>query len=204
MTPAAIPAPLTDPRDAAAAAARFAAAATPDVRYAVLDTPAGRLIAATTARGLVRLAYEDWNGGVDAVVATLAERLSPRILEQPAALDRVARELDEYFTGERTTFDLPIDWSLVTPFGRRVLGAARRIPYGEVATYAAVAAGAGSPGGSRAAGNALGANPIPIVIPCHRVVRSGGALGGYTGGLQRKELLLGVEHRARGQERGGR
>lgn len=193
MTPAAIPSPRTDPRDAAAAAARFAAAATPDVRYAVLDTPAGHVIAATTVRGLVRLAYEDWNGGVDAVVEALAERLSPRILEQPAALDHVARELDEYFAGDRRAFDLPIDWSLVTPFGRRVLRATARIPYGDVATYADVAAGAGSPGGSRAAGNALGANPIPIVIPCHRVVRSGGALGGYTGGLERKELLLGVE-----------
>ena len=193
MTPAAIPSPRTDPRDAAAAAARFAAGATPDVRYAVLDTPAGHVIAATTVRGLVRLAYEDWNGGVDAVVEVLAERLSPRILEQPAALDHVARELDEYFAGDRRAFDLPIDWSLVTPFGRRVLRATARIPYGDVATYADVAAGAGSPGGSRAAGNALGANPIPIVIPCHRVVRSGGALGGYTGGLERKELLLGVE-----------
>ena len=193
MTPAAIPSPRTDPRDAAAAAARFAAAATPDVRYAVLDTPAGHVIAATTVRGLVRLAYEDWNGGVDAVVEVLAERLSPRILEQPAALDHVARELDEYFAGDRRAFDLPIDWSLVTPFGRRVLRATARIPSGDVATYADVAAGAGSPGGSRAAGNALGANPIPIVIPCHRVVRSGGALGGYTGGLERKELLLGVE-----------
>lgn len=193
MTPAAIPSPRTDPRDAAAAAARFAAAATPDVRYAVLDTPAGHVIAATTVRGLVRLAYEDWNGGVDAVVEVLAERLSPRILEQPAALDHVARELDEYFAGDRRAFDLPIDWSLVTPFGRRVLRATARIPYGDVATYADVAAGAGSPGGSRAAGNALSANPIPIVIPCHRVVRSGGALGGYTGGLERKELLLGVE-----------
>ena len=191
MTRAPIPAPATDPRDAAAAAARFAAAASPDVRYAVLDTPAGRIVGATTTRGLVRLAYEDWNGGVDAVVEALAERLSPRILEQPAALDDVARELDEYFAGRRTDFDLPIDWALVTPFARRVLGATARIPYGEVATYGEVAAGAGSPGGSRAAGNALGSNPMPIVIPCHRVVRSGGALGGYTGGVARKELLLG-------------
>lgn len=193
MTPAPLPVPQTDPRDAAAAAARFAAAATPDVRYAVLDTPAGRIVGAATARGLVRLAYEDWNGGVDAIVETLAERLSPRILEQPAALDPVARELEEYFAGRRTAFDLPIDWTLVTPFARRVLAATARIPYGEVATYGDVAAGAGSPGGSRAAGNALGSNPVPIVIPCHRVVRRGGALGGYTGGVARKELLLGLE-----------
>jgi methylated-DNA-[protein]-cysteine S-methyltransferase len=193
MTHAPIPAPATDPRDAAAAAARFAASAAPDVRYAILDTPAGRIVGAMTARGLVRLAYEDLGGGVDTVVEGLAERLSPRILEQPAALDLVARELDEYFAGGRTTFDLPIDWALVTPFARRVLGATARIPYGAVATYGQVAADAGSPGGSRAAGNALGSNPVPIVIPCHRVVRSGGALGGYTGGVARKELLLGIE-----------
>ena len=193
MTPAPLPVPQTDPRDAAAAAARFAAAATPDVRYAILDTPAGRIVGAATARGLVRLAYEDWNGGVDAILETLTERLSPRILEQPAALDPVARELEEYFAGRRTAFDLPIDWALVTPFARRILAATARIPYGAVATYGDVAAGAGSPGGSRAAGNALGSNPVPIVIPCHRVVRSGGALGGYTGGVARKELLLGIE-----------
>ena len=197
MTPATLAAPRTDPHEAAAAAARFAAAAAPDVRYAVLDTPAGRVVGAVTERGLVRLAYEDWNGGEDAVVARLAERLSPRILRQPPALDRVARELDEYFAGRRTSFDLPIDWALVTPFARRVLRATARIPYGAVATYGEVAAGAGSPGGSRAAGNALGSNPVPIVVPCHRVVRSGGALGGYTGGIERKELLLGLERTVR-------
>ena len=190
--------PRIDPSDAAAAAARFAASAPADVRYAVLDTPAGRVVAATTARGLVRLAYEDWNDGVDRIVETLAGSLSPRILEQPAALDVVARELDEYFTGRRRTFDLPLDWSLCTPFARRVLGATRRIPYGRVATYGEIAARAGSPGGSRAAGNALGSNPMPIVVPCHRVVRTGGALRGYTGGVERKELLLGLEHAATG------
>lgn len=189
-------APRIDPSDAAAAAARFGATAPADVRYAVLDTPAGRVVAATTARGLVRLAYEDWNDGVDAVVEALAAGLSPRILEQPAALDAVARELDEYFAGRRRAFDLALDWSLCTPFARRVLGATRRIPYGQVATYGQVAERAGSPGGSRAAGNALGSNPMPIVVPCHRVVRTGGALGGYTGGVERKELLLGLEHAA--------
>lgn len=193
MTPTTIPAPLADPADAAAAAARFAASAPADVSYALLDTPVGRLVAAATPRGLVRLAYEDRNGGVGQIVQSLAERLSPRILEQPAALDPVARELEQYFAGRRTAFDLRLDWSLATPFARRVLGTARRIPYGGVATYAQVAASAGSPGGSRAAGNALGSNPMPIVVPCHRVVRTGGALGGYTGGLERKELLLGIE-----------
>lgn len=193
MTHAALPVPDADPREAAAAAARFAAAATPDVRYAVIDTPAGRLVAAGTAGGLVRLAYEDWGGGVDAILESLAARVSPSILEQRAALDPVARELDEYFAGARRRFDLPIDWRLVTPFARRVLRAAVAIPYGSVETYAQVAATAGSPGGSRAAGNALGSNPFPIVVPCHRVVRSGGGLGGYTGGLHRKELLLALE-----------
>jgi methylated-DNA-[protein]-cysteine S-methyltransferase len=192
----ALAAPRIDPADAAAAALRFGAAAPADLRYAVLDTPAGRVVAAATTRGLVRLAYEDWNGGVDRIVEALAASISPRILEQPAALDAVARELDEYFAGRRRTFDLPLDWSLCTPFARRVLGATRRIPYGQVATYGEVAERAGSPGGSRAAGNALGSNPMPIVVPCHRVVRTGGALGGYTGGVERKELLLGLEHAA--------
>jgi methylated-DNA-[protein]-cysteine S-methyltransferase len=194
----ALPAPRIDPSDAAAAAARFGAGAPADVRYAVIDTPAGRVVAAATARGLVRLAYEDWNDGVDRIVEALALSLSPRILEQPAALDAVARELDEYFAGRRRAFDLALDWSLCTPFARRVLRATLRIPYGQVATYGAVAERAGSPGGSRAAGNALGSNPMPIVVPCHRVVRAGGALGGYTGGVERKELLLGLEHAAIG------
>jgi methylated-DNA-[protein]-cysteine S-methyltransferase len=188
-----LPAPPTDPADARAAAARFAAHAPADVRYAVLETPVGRLVAARTDRGLVRLAYDDLNGGVDAILERLAARVSPRILEQPAALDPVARELDEYFAGRRTTFDLPLDWALAGPFARRVLGAAIRIPYGQVATYAEMAGRAGSPGGSRAAGNALGSNPIPIIVPCHRVVRTGGGLGGYTGGLDRKKRLLAIE-----------
>ena len=126
----------------------------------------------------------------------LAARLSPRILERQADLDTLRRELDEYFAGARRAFDLPIDWSLAPGFGRRVLRATARIPYGERATYGEVATLAGSPGGARATGNALGANPIPIVVPCHRVVRSGGALGGYTGGIDRKLLLLGVEDAA--------
>jgi methylated-DNA-[protein]-cysteine S-methyltransferase len=191
--PTPLPAPATDPRDARAAAARFAAAAPADVRDAVLESPVGVLVAATTERGLVRLAYDDLNGGVDAILASLAARLSPRILEGRPALDPVARELDEDFAGRRTAFDLPLDWALAGPFARRVLGAALQIPYGQVATYAEMAGAAGSPGGSRAAGNALGSNPIPIIVPCHRVVRTGGGLGGYTGGLDRKERLLAIE-----------
>jgi methylated-DNA-[protein]-cysteine S-methyltransferase len=187
---------LTPPEDSGAAlraATRFAATAHADVRIGELDTPAGRVLAAMTDRGLVRLAYLDTHGGADAVVDDLAARLSPRILERPDAFGELSRELEQYFTGSRRAFDLAIDWSLVPGFGRRVLRATARIPYGEVATYGEVAALAGSPGGARATGNALGANPIPIVVPCHRVVRAGGALGGYTGGVERKELLLGVE-----------
>lgn len=185
--------PAPDSDAARAAAERFAAAAPADVRYAVLETAIGTIVAASTERGLARLAYDDLNGGVDAILDSLARRLSPRILEGRAALDPVARELDEYFAGRRRAFDLPLDLALMGGFGRRVLQAASAIPYGQVATYREVAERAGNPGASRAAGNALGANPIPVVIPCHRVVRSGGGLGGYTGGLQRKQHLLAIE-----------
>lgn len=185
--------PAPDPEAVARAAVRFAAHAPADVRYARLDTPVGGVVAATTARGLVRLDYEDRFGGLDAVLGDIASGLSPRVLQGGPALDRVARELDEYFAGRRRAFDLAIDWALVPPFGRRVLRATARIPYGELATYGEVAARAGSPGAARAAGSALGRNPIPIVVPCHRVVRAGGALGGYTGGLERKRILLAVE-----------
>jgi methylated-DNA-[protein]-cysteine S-methyltransferase len=179
---------------AAEAAARFAAGAPADVHYALIDTPVGRMVAASTARGLARLAYEDFNGGLDVVLDQLAARLSPRVLEAPARLDDVRRELEEYFEGRRTVFDLPLDLALVRgDFGRRVLLAATRIPFGQVQTYRDVATRAGSAGAVRAAGNALGANPVPIVVPCHRVLRTGGGLGGYTGGLHRKERLLRTE-----------
>jgi methylated-DNA-[protein]-cysteine S-methyltransferase len=179
---------------AAEAAARFAAVAPADVHYALVDTPVGRVVAARTEHGLARLAYEDFNGGLDQVLEQLADRLSPRILESPAKFDDVRRELDEYFAGKRTAFDLPLDLSSVrAPFGRRLLEACARIPFGEVSSYREMATAAGSPKAVRAAGNALGANPIPIVVPCHRVLRTGGGLGGYTGGLERKETLLKLE-----------
>lgn len=187
-----LPAPST--AGAAEAAARFAASAPADVAYALVDSPVGTLVAARTERGLARLAYEDENGGRDAVLEALAERLSPRILERPAHLDDLRRQLEEYFAGRRTSFELPLDLSLVRgPFGRRVLEACARIPFGEVSSYRAMATTAGSAGAVRAAGNALGANPVPIVVPCHRVLRSGGGLGGYTGGLERKQHLLRIE-----------
>lgn len=194
MTRAPLTPPPPDREAAAAAAARFARTAPADVRFAELDTPLGRLLAATTDTGLVAISYEDGEGGREQILDRLAARLSPRILERRADLDPLARELEQYFAGARHAFDLPLDWSLARgTFARRVLRAARRIPYGAVDTYAHLAAAAGNPRGSRAAGNALGANPLPIIVPCHRVVRTGGGLGGYTGGLDRKRRLLAIE-----------
>ena len=179
---------------AAEAAARFAALAPADVFYSEIDTPVGRLVAARTQRGLARLAYEDFNGGLDLVLDQLADRLSPRILENPAKLDDVRRELDEYFEHRRTAFDLPLDFSYVRgPFGRKILQACATIPFGATSSYREMATKAGSAAAVRAAGNALGANPIPIVVPCHRVLRTGGDLGGYTGGIERKLKLLAIE-----------
>lgn len=193
MTEDSLAPPAVDAEAAAAAAARFAATAPADVSYAVVDSPLGTLVLAGTGRGLVRIAYEDCNGGVERVLDALAERVSPRILEAPGRLDAVRRELEEYFAGRRTEFDLPLDWSLTARFGRAILAATARIPFGHVSSYGAVAAEAGSPRASRAAGRALGANPIPIVVPCHRVVGAGGRLTGYAGGLHRKEALLALE-----------
>jgi methylated-DNA-[protein]-cysteine S-methyltransferase len=166
-----------------------AAAGLIDVAYTTLDSPVGTLVLAATPRGLVRVTY----GGLDAVLDELAREVSPRVLCAPRKLDQPRRELDEYFAGRRRRFETPLDWSLTRGFGRRVLEATSRIPYGSVSTYGVVAREAGSPRGSRAAGNALGSNPLPIVVPCHRVLRSGGALGGYTGGVDRKRTLLAVE-----------
>ena len=162
-----------------------------DVAYAQADSPLGPLTVAVTDRGLVRVAYPD--RPLDTVLGDLAERVSPRILEAPERLDPIRRELDEYFGGRRSAFATPIDWALTRGFFRRVLEATARIPFGESRTYAEVASAAGSPRAVRAAGNGLGSNPIPIVVPCHRVLRSGGALGGYTGGTERKRFLLGLE-----------
>jgi methylated-DNA-[protein]-cysteine S-methyltransferase len=171
--------------------ARVAAEGLADVSYATADSPFGTLLLAATRRGLVRVAFPEED--VDTVLERLALRISPRIVETPAPLDLARRELDEYFTGRRHEFELALDWTLVGPFGRRVLGVTAEIPYGGVLSYAEVAADAGSPRGSRAAGNALGSNPMPIVVPCHRVLRTGGALGGYGGGVERKRWLLELE-----------
>ncbi len=171
---------------------RALAAGALDVAYATLDSPLGTLLVASTDRGLVRISYLEIDG-LDPVLEELAIKISPRVLAAPRRLDETRRELEEYFSRARRGFDLPIDWSLAHGFGRRVLEATFRIPYGEVSTYKEIAVAAGSPRGHRAAGNALGANPIPIVVPCHRVLRTGGALGGYTGDVKRKRQLLRME-----------
>jgi methylated-DNA-[protein]-cysteine S-methyltransferase len=163
-----------------------------DVAYATVDSPLGPLVVASTPRGLVRLAYAG-SRGEDEVVEDLAAKLSPRVLEAPERLDEVRRELEEYFEGRRDEFELPIDWSLTHGFTSKVLRQTARIGFGKTSTYAEIANRAGSPRAVRAAGNALGANPIPVVVPCHRVLRTGGALGGYTGGVERKEFLLRLE-----------
>jgi methylated-DNA-[protein]-cysteine S-methyltransferase len=170
---------------------RAAAGGLVDVAYAEAESPFGTLLVATTPRGLVRLAYPDEPR--DDVLDELARKVSPRLLETPDRLAEVRRQLDEYFEGHRTGFDLEVDWALSQGFVQRVLRATARIPYGEVATYRVVAGQAGNVRAFRAAGNALGDNRLPIVVPCHRVVRTDGSLGGYTGGLERKEFLLKLE-----------
>jgi len=162
-----------------------------DVAYGSYDSPLGSLTVMVTRRGLVRLSYP--GEGIAGQLDELAERVSPRILQAPERTDAVRRQLDEYFEGERRTFEVPIDWRLVRGFAGEVLRATARIPFGSVSSYREVAAEAGSPKAYRAAGNALGSNPIPIVVPCHRVLHAGGGLGGYTGGLDRKRFLLTLE-----------
>jgi methylated-DNA-[protein]-cysteine S-methyltransferase len=163
-----------------------------DVAYATLESPVGELLLAATEAGLVQVAYVD-AAQMDGLLARLADRISPRVLSAPRRLDEPRRELDEYFTGRRRSFEVALDGRLMSAFARRVMTAAAAIPYGAVSSYAQVAAQAGSPHGARAAGNALGSNPLPIILPCHRVLRSGGDLGGYTGGLDRKRTLLAIE-----------
>lgn len=160
-----------------------------EVAYEVADSPLGPLLVAVTGRGLVRLSYGDEAD----VLEELAEDLSPRILRLPGRTDEVRRELDQYFEGRRRRFEVPVDWALTRGFTRSVLRAAAGIPFGRLSSYREVASRAGSERAYRAAGNALGSNPIPIVVPCHRVVHAGGGLGGYTGGLERKEFLLRLE-----------
>ena len=175
----------------AALARRAADAGLLDVAYGVADSPLGPLTVFVTPRGVARISYA--LEAVEEQREEAAARLSPRILAAPERTDAARRQLDEYFAGRRRGFDLPIDWRLVRGFAGDVLRATARIPFGAVSSYRAVATEAGSPNADRAAGNALGSNPIPIVVPCHRVLHTGGRLGGYTGGLERKRYLLSLE-----------
>lgn len=162
-----------------------------DVAYRTLDTPVGPLLLAATERGLVRVAYavEDH----DAVLASLAARVSPRVLAAPRRLDAVSGQLAEYFAGRRRSFDVPLDLRLAGGFRRAVLERLGEIHYGRTRSYAQVAAAAGSPRAVRAVGTACATNPLPVVLPCHRVVRSDGSLGGYLGGPEVKRALLELE-----------
>ncbi len=162
-----------------------------DVAYRTVDSPVGPLLLAATEAGLVRVAYA--SEGQDAVLQALADRISPRILNAPARLDAPARELDEYFTGRRRDFDLPLDWRLSAGFRRAVLSHLTEIGYGQTASYAAVAALAGNPRAVRAAATACATNPLPVVVPCHRVIYSDGRIGNYLGGPEVKRALLALE-----------
>jgi methylated-DNA-[protein]-cysteine S-methyltransferase len=162
-----------------------------DVAYRTLDTPVGRLLLAATGQGLVKVAFSVQDH--DAVLRQLADRVSPRILNAPGRLDETSRQLDEYFTGQRTRFELPLDWRLSKGFRREVLTHLRDIGYGRTESYAEVAAAAGSPRAVRAVGTACATNPLPLVVPCHRVVRSDGSAGGYAGGPDAKLTLLALE-----------
>ena len=162
-----------------------------DVAYRTVDTPVGTLLLAATTAGLVRVAYDV--EGHDAVLAGLADRISPRVLRAPARLDTVARQIDEYFAKRRTVFEVPVDLRLAEGFRRNVIEHLREIGYGRRESYATVAAAIGNPRAVRAVGTACAHNPLPVVIPCHRVIRSDGSTGQYVGGPLAKSTLLDLE-----------
>ncbi|MGK3207219.1 methylated-DNA--[protein]-cysteine S-methyltransferase [Amycolatopsis sp. MEPSY49] len=162
-----------------------------DVAYDTVDSPVGPLLLAATEEGLVKVAFDRQDH--DAVLAALAEAISPRILRAPARLAAVARQLEEYFTGRRRTFDVPLDFRLARGFRLSVLEHLPEIDYGHTESYAQVAAAAGSPRAVRAVGTACALNPLPVVVPCHRVVRSDGSYGQYAGGEEAKRTLLTLE-----------
>jgi methylated-DNA-[protein]-cysteine S-methyltransferase len=164
-----------------------------DVAYRTVDTPVGPLLLAATDQGLVRVAYTAVQAE-DAVLQSLADRVSPRVLHAPGRLDPVTRQLADYFAGRRRRFDVPLDWRLATGFRATVLHhLATDVDYGHTASYAVLAALAGNPKAVRAVGTACATNPLPVVVPCHRVVRSDGAIGNYAGGVEAKRTLLGLE-----------
>ena len=162
-----------------------------DIAFARVGSPFGELLIASTAKGVVQVSLTGYDQ--NQTLEELAAHVSPRIFESPKRLDPVRRQLDEYFAGKRKDFDVPLDWQLSKGFALRVLKATARIPYGKVSTYRQMAEKAGNVRATRAAGNALGGNAIPIIVPCHRVLRTGGGLGGYGGGLPMKEALLKME-----------
>ena len=165
-----------------------------DVAYRIVDSPIGPLLVAASPAGLVRIAFE--REGHDAVLDQLAGQISPRIMRMPARTDDVARQLDEYFAGRRHEFDLPLDLQLVSGFRRTVISHLPDIAYGSTASYKAVAAMAGNPTAVRAVGSACSHNPVPVVVPCHRVVRSDGSIGNYLGGVDAKATLIALESAA--------
>lgn len=175
--------------------ARLAAAAQRDgildVAYRTIDSPVGPLLLAATEAGLVRVAYASEDH--DAVLQALADRISPRVLNAPARLEAAAGELDEYFAGRRRSFDLPLDWRLSAGFRLSVLSHLGEIGYGQTASYATVAALAGNPKAVRAAATACATNPLPVIVPCHRVIYSDGRIGRYSGGPEAKRSLLTLE-----------
>lgn len=167
-----------------------------DIAYASMDSPFGQLLIATTDRGVVKLALPTHGGKhltEDQVLQQLAEEVSPRVLESPKRLDPVRRELDAYFEGRLHEFEAPVDWQLARGFTDKVLHQVARIPYGETRSYGEVAKQAGNPRASRAAGTACGANPVPLIVPCHRVVQASGKPGNYGGGPEMKRALLELE-----------
>ncbi|TSD49488.1 methylated-DNA--[protein]-cysteine S-methyltransferase [Rhodococcus sp. KBS0724] len=189
--------PASDPDALARLHSRLADAAAAaqliDVAYRIVDSPIGKLLIAATEAGLVRVAFAV--EGHDVVLGRLAETVSPRVLHHPRRLDTVARELDEYFAGTRKEFDLNLDFQLAKGFRREVLRHLPEIEYGHTASYSAVATASGSPRAVRAVGTACAKNPLPLVVPCHRVVRSDGSLGQYAGGPELKAVLLDLESR---------
>jgi methylated-DNA-[protein]-cysteine S-methyltransferase len=172
---------------------RAAAAGLLDVAYRILPSPVGDLLVATTATGLVRVGFAPGPERVDALLDELAREVSPNVVAAARRLDPVARQFDDWFAGRRRRFDLDLDLRLVSGFRRRVVAALPTIPWGTTATYAQVATRVGSPRAVRAVGTACARNPLPVVVPCHRVVRSDGTLGGYAGGPDAKRTLLGLE-----------
>ena len=162
-----------------------------DIAYRTVDSPVGRLLVAATDAGLVRVAFEREDH--DQVLQRLADRVSSRILRSPRRLDEAARQLDEYFSGRRRNFGLPLDFRLSRGFRREVLAHLVTIGYGRTQSYTEVAGATGHPRAVRAVGSACATNPLPVVVPCHRVLRSDGSLGGYIGGLTVKTALLALE-----------